>query len=428
MKLILTVETFKSGEKNGVVWASATGLDALGRRARAAFRDPREGEGRKRATAMIEQMTGAIPAGQDVADIKPIVECFGSWRDRPVFQAGKQVMRGGEPAMERYFEVASFNLLSGPALELRRTKQRASEIVDVVAASLEAGDPIKAAEAALEFLRVFSGRPADELEDVDADEPDEAGPDTPVAAEGAATGPDSPEASLVEVRQQEVREATVETVVEAGSGVEDAAAVEADAPVVEDAAGEVPVDAAPAPAPAAEIDGDFESLVAAVEAAPPVHPEPVREQAAAPVRPAVARPDHGKAPPTVVAAPRQPLPPRPPAVAPRPMAAPAVRPVSSAPVRPVGVAAPASQAAGPRPVVQQPAVRQVGAQAPQRTAAPASAPRVAPTAAIAPPAGGYRQPEQGEDPEALAAAHIARRQRTGPPPAVRSATVRPIVR
>ena len=61
MKLILTVDTFKSGEKNGIAWASASGIDAAGRRARAAFWDPREGDGRKRATAMIDQMDRAIP-------------------------------------------------------------------------------------------------------------------------------------------------------------------------------------------------------------------------------------------------------------------------------------------------------------------------------------------------------------------------------
>lgn len=179
MKLILTVDTFKSGEKNGVAWASASGIDAGGRTARAAFRDPREGDGRKRATAMIEQMARLIPEGQDVTDIRPIVECLGSWRDRPLFRDGKPIMRGAEQVKERYFETVSFNVLSGPALELRRTKQRASEVVDVVSAALQAGDASKAAETALEFLRLFSGRPADEIEDADADEPD--APDAPAS-------------------------------------------------------------------------------------------------------------------------------------------------------------------------------------------------------------------------------------------------------
>ena len=447
MKLMLTVETFKSGDRNGVVWASATGVDALGRRARAAFRDPREGDGRKRATAMIEQMTAAVPPGQDVADIRPIVECFGSWRERPLYRQGKPVMKGDEPATERFFEVASFNLLSGPALELRRTKHRASQVVDVVAAALEAGDPVKAADVALEFLRLFSGRPADELDDVDADEPDEAGPEAPVGPEAAAAAPGSAPMADAEAPQPDAPAAAEPPVV--GTDVVE---IEEVAPVAQEATVAAPAsqaDAEPAaPAPiadrpaqaapteeipaapqsaSAEVDGDFESLVAAVEAAPPVHPEPAAGESSPAARTAPPRPDLGKAPPSSAAA-RQPLAPRAPAAAPRPAAAPLVRPVAPASVRPVAGRPAVPAAAAPRPAIHTPAQRQGGAQAPQRTAAPASELRLAPTAAIAPPSGVYRRPEPGEDPEALAAAHLARRRGPGVPQAVRPPQVRPGVR
>ncbi|GJD91594.1 hypothetical protein BHAOGJBA_5142 [Methylobacterium hispanicum] len=429
MKLMLTVETFKSGDKHGVVWASATGVDALGRRARAAFRDPREGDGRKRATAMIEQMAAAVPPGQDVADIRPIVECFGSWRDRPLTREGKPVMRGGEQMKDRYFEVASFNLLSGPALELRRTKQRACEVVDAVAAAMQAGDASKAAETALEFLRLFSGRPADEIDDVDADEPDAIALEVSPAPDAVdlASAAESPEIAAVEAPQADVPAA--EQVVAADVrdlSVGREAAVDPSSSDVEpmrpaaEAAAEVSPHLENGIGTAAAGTAEVESFVAAVEAAPPVHPEPEAGTPAAPARAAPSRPDLGKAPPLSAAAPRQPLPPRAPPVAPRPAAAPAVRPVMARP--------PVQQAAPTRPAVQPPAQRTSGVEAPQRNAAPASEPRVAPTAAIAPPSGGYRRPEPGEDPEALAAAHLARKQRPGMPQAVRPAPIRPGVR
>lgn len=323
MKLILTVDTFKSGDKNGIAWASATGIDAGGRRARAAFRDPREGDGRKRATAMIEQMARAIPEGQDVSDIKPIVECLGSWRDRPLFRDGKPIMRGTEQVKERYFETVSFNVLSGPALELRRTKQRASEVVDVVSAALQAGDAAKAAEAALEFLRVFSGRPVDEIEDADADEPD--APDAPasdaapgsvdaselrIAPEVAGDAPSSVEVDVaptvepIAVEELVVQEAVAQTPVAETAEVR---TTPADVGIVE---GEV-VASAPEPEtapveekPALAVDptvailaDDYESLVAALESAPPLAVDPVPEAVVEPApqaqaaRPDPARPD-----------------------------------------------------------------------------------------------------------------------------------------
>ena len=456
MKLILTVHTFKSGEKNGVAWASASGFDAMGRKARAAFRDPQEGDGRKRATAMIEQMARVIPEGQDVTDIRPIVECLGSWRDRTLHRDGKPITRGGEPVKERYFEVASFNILSGPALELRRTKQRASEVVDAVSAALEAGDGVKAAETALEFLRLFSGRPADEIEDVDADEP-LADAAAPAAAEPAAEPPVEGTAAPIEGAILEAVPAA-RTILEIEAGAQpvvpvpdlpvagpDTTAVDVE-PVVEAAAvadvsvqdAEPTVDPDVAPQPTQTPADDFESLVAAVEAAPPVHHEPStdREVPARPAPAAPARPDLGV---RTSAAPRPALPPRPamgglvrpgmPAAgrgagvvgqAPRaPQPAQAARPDETREPRSSEVVTTPSRAAAPQPAASRGGSGPAGLR-------PVSAPRVAPSAAVTPPgATGYRTPAPGEDPEALAAAHLARTGRPGMPQSLRPAPARP---
>lgn len=447
MKLILTVDTFKSGEKNGIAWASASGIDAAGRRARAAFWDPREGDGRKRATAMIDQMDRAIPDGQDVTDIRPIVECFGSWRDRPLYREGKPITRGGQPVKERYFEVASFNILSGPALELRRTKQRASEVVDAVSAALEAGDTAKAAETALEFLRLFSGRPADEIEDVDADEPDEPTAAEPVAAVEVDGAPAPIEAVAIEAEPLAAAPAAPTEVVSDAVALptEEIAALPAVGPEVADG-GEAPLIGtaatdvgAPAQAeapmagdPTAAPADDFESLVAAVEAAPPVHPEavPQAEIPAKPASAAPARPDLGNRPATGAR----------PALPPRPAMGGVVRP--GGPVTARGAGPVVQSAATPQPArTAQVAQAPAGGAAPSRVAPqaaparlgaapgvsrPATPPRLAPSSAVAPPGGtGYRTPAAGEDPEALAAALTARTSRPGMPQSLRPAPARP---
>lgn len=460
MKLILTVDTFKSGDRNGIAWASATGIDAGGRRARAAFRDPREGDGRKRATAMIEQMARAIPEGQDVSDIKPIVECLGSWRDRPLFRDGKPIMRGNEQVKERYFETASFTVLSGPALELRRTKQRASEVVDVVSAALQAGDAAKAAEAALEFLRVFSGRPADEIEDADVDEPD--APDAPASD----VLPDARAAADLPSTAQVVVGAASPAPIDVAPIPDPAAAEEpvvpgpvAETPVVETAevrmppadvetvvdevlasgaeleTSQVPEKSAPAVDAGVALADDFESLVAAVEAAPPLAVEPAAEVVAepAPAAQAAVRPDPVARPAAAGPGARPALPPRPAMGGPqRPAAAPARPSVGAGaqpPVRPqtgVAHAAPAAPARAPAGPTQTGPVRVGPAPGAVR---PVSAPRLAPSAAVAPPVGsGYRRTEPGEDPEALAAVHMAKASRPGMPQAVRPAPPRPGVR
>ena len=452
MKLILTVDTFKSGEKNGIAWASASGIDAAGRRARAAFRDPREGDGRKRATAMIDQMARAIPEGQDVTDIRPIVECLGSWRDRPLYREGKPITRAGEPVKERYFEVASFNILSGPALELRRTKQRASEVVDAVSAALEAGDTAKAAETALEFLRLFSGRPADEIDDVDADEPDEPTAALPVAAVDVDGAPAPIEAAPIEAEPVEAEPVAAAPAAPTEVGI-DAVALQTEVvsplpavgPEVVDAGqaqtietvatdvgapaqAEAPMAADPTAAPA----DDFESLVAAVEAAPPVHPEavPEAEVQAKPASAAPARPDLGNRPATGAR----------PALPPRPAMGGVVRP--GGPVAARGAGPVVQSAATPQPArTAQAANMPAGGTAPGRVATqaaparlgaapavsrPATPPRLAPSSAVAPPGGtGYRTPAAGEDPEALAAALTARTSRPGMPQSLRPAPARP---
>lgn len=458
MKLILTVDTFKSGEKNGIAWASASGIDAAGRRARAAFRDPWEGDGRKRATAMIDQMARTIPDGQDVTDIRPVVECLGSWRDRPLYREGKPIMKGGEPVKERYFEVASFNILSGPALELRRTKQRASEVVDAVAAALESGDNVKAAETALEFLRLFSGRPADEIEDVDADEPDEPVAHAPAAdavagepvAASEVDGMVAPiEAVTLEVQPTSVAPTAptpveIEAVALPTEAVADLPAVGPEAADVDQPppTGTFQADVADQVPPSKPADGgevakqaassdDFESLVAAVEAAPPVHPEAAPEVSAKPASAAPARPDLGGRPTTGAR----------PALPPRPAMGGLVRPGGPVPARgagPVVQSAATSQPARTGQAANPP----VGGPAPNRGAAPQSAParvggapsvsrpatppRLAPSSAVAPPGGtGYRTPAPGEDPEALAAALSARTSRPGMPQSLRPAPARP---
>jgi hypothetical protein len=450
MKLILTVDTFKSGEKNGIAWASASGIDAAGRRARAAFRDPREGDGRKRATAMIDQMARAIPEGQDVTDIRPIVECLGSWRDRPLYREGKPITRAGEPVKERYFEVASFNILSGPALELRRTKQRASEVVDAVAAALEAGDNVKAAETALEFLRLFSGRPADEIEDVDADEPDEPVADAPVAAAVAGEPVAAPAAPEVDGTVAPIEAVTLEaepaslapvaptpTQIEAVALPTEAADVD-QSPVIGTAQADV-ADQSSDSKPAGSEEGtkqelpndDFESLVAAVEAAPPVHPEAAQEVPAKPASAAPARPDLGSRPTTGAR----------PALPPRPAMGGLVRPGGPVAARGTGPVVQSAPTAQPARTVQA-ANPPAGGPAPNRGAAPqstparvgaapsvsrpATPPRLAPSSAVAPPGGtGYRTPAPGEDPEALAAALSARTSRPGMPQSLRPAPARP---
>lgn len=470
MKLILTVDTFKSGDKNGVAWASASGIDAVGRRARAAFRDPREGDGRKRASAMIDQMARTIPEGQDVADIRPIVECMGSWRDRPISREGKPVMRAGEPVKERYFEVVSFNILSGPALELRRTKQRASEVVDAVQAALQAGDAHKAAETAMDFLRLFSGRPADDLDDVDADEPDAPNASNgvvdaaPVSAEIAtvATEVSAPivdadtaaapiaDAPVVEavaaapaveptVAEATVVEAVAEDVVVASDVPQPSSATEASAPE----AGIASEPAVEAPeAPVAATPNDFESLVSALEAAPPLVAEadagkPI--EADVPVA-APSRPDLGARPPAPASAARPALPPRPAmgglqrpggVVAARPAVGAVAQPAQP-PQRVGGAPATVSRAAAPAPMAgrmasTQPAPARVGPG--PGGLRPVAAPRLAPSAAVAPPVGaGYRTTEPGEDPEALAAVHLAKAARPGMPQSLRPAPTRPGVR
>lgn len=267
------------------------------------------------AVAFHEKVNALCPADEDVASRRLAFEVEGEWMERPRLDKQRQPVldADGRAMKDRSFRVVSFKHMTGPAVEIVRTRADASSALDA-SASLAAGGDMAAAYRTLEaFVAAVARRPAPSAgvaEDLD----DNAAPAPSAAPEEAA------EAALAK-REASSRPAaprlpTSKSADEANqSGRDEEHAEESQtAPGSEaSAAGDDAGPSEDAPPPPAEASSDDEAPIPEGPAPEEQAPEPAPAPAPQAAKPA-ARPGVPPMPPRPGMRPgmRPPMPPRPP--------------------------------------------------------------------------------------------------------------------
>lgn len=378
MRTIVEVEDFKFGhfEREGTEkpYARIGGRDAKGRWLSAVAFDAK-------AEALNREMENLTPEGQDISAMRLAVELTGEFRD------GKPRRRAdGTQVRSRSFFVASYHVLTGPALELTRLRRDAVDVMSRAADAAASNDHRAAYEALHGFIARMTGRPAP-AEEVADDLEASAQASKPAETDAVA----APEAEVQEADVAE--EKTVEADASAPETVADSAPA-ADRSAEDKAAVSTPADAEPAPAEGAEAASE-----AKAEASSPADGVPPAENAEAEAAPAV-----------------------------QDEAAPATEDVASKSEAPAD-SKPSPQAPQPATKLQgfgrplpgnrpQPGISRVAPARPiaAPTAVPGGAPAGAPAGAkpASPrPAGLSALAARNPDPEAAAAAHYARKDAAG---------------
>src|SRR3546814_8312106 len=152
MKTIVEVEDFKFGhfERDGAekAYARIGGRDSRGRWLSAVAFD-------NKAHALNREMENLTPSGQDISGMRFAVELTGEFRDgRPRQRAD------GSTTRTRSFFVASYHVLTGPALELTRLRRDAVEVMERAAEAAASNDHQVAYDALNGFLARITGRQA----------------------------------------------------------------------------------------------------------------------------------------------------------------------------------------------------------------------------------------------------------------------------
>ncbi len=201
------------------------------------------------AEALLKQLQAGAAPGEGPADRRPIVEAEGEFKERP------RPPRAGEtaPRTERYFNAQTFNVLSGPSVELEKTRRMGAVALKSAEKHLKAGDVQEAYLALERFVAETTRMPRPSVE---------MDPDVAVEPADDAKGPEEKAEERFEAMDRRRAGA-----VEAAPAQPSEASPRADVPAEGQDAPEVAADAEPQ-APVGE------PAVADAEAAEPAMPDP----------------------------------------------------------------------------------------------------------------------------------------------------------
>lgn len=152
MKLVLEISSMGSGsfnhEDKEIKWVRLAGKDKEGRYSVAQTKG-------YVAESIIREIGKMLVPGEEISSRRFIVDLTGQWVD------GKPWEKDGRTIRNRYFSIASFNILHGPVLELNRVRREAAEVVSTALEIYKGGDVHSAFRTLLDHAAKISGTAID---------------------------------------------------------------------------------------------------------------------------------------------------------------------------------------------------------------------------------------------------------------------------
>jgi len=183
MKLTLEINGLQSGksskEDNPYDWTTITGHTAKGVKCYAKAYDDT-------GLALEREIVKHTPSGEEIGTTRIVVQMTGEWRDGKPYKRASD----GKTVTNRYFRISTFDILTGPQLELARLKRDLAAKLTLAEDLRASGRMGLAYRTIAEFAAVISNRELDlddiavseEADEVVYGEPDAASSDPEAAA------------------------------------------------------------------------------------------------------------------------------------------------------------------------------------------------------------------------------------------------------